>query len=166
MNIASSYTVLAVRRGSSGFCKVECSPRSWRGILVLRKLIGLDGDEEPPLYMTYQPLAASVTPQEASALLALSSPWVILGNNGTRKVWGILEERQWSNSQFQIDLLRHLYICTVSKKPPKTRRYWLLVFNSLHAHSLHAHRSLPRDPSQRFCWEGSLGSHLAQYPCL
>lgn len=40
-----------------------------------------------------------------------------------------------SNSNFQIDLLRHFCICTVSKKPFKTSMYLLLVFVSLHAHS-------------------------------
>lgn len=69
MNIASPHTILAVRRGLSGPCKAEPSARSWRGILVLPKFIGLNGGEERPLHMTYQPAGAPAMPQEASALL-------------------------------------------------------------------------------------------------
>lgn len=156
MNIASSYTVLAVRKGSSGFCKVECSPRSWRGILVLRKLIGLDRREEPALYMTYQPLTASISPQEASAPLVLPSPWAILGNNGTRKVWGILEERQGSNSFKEI--CWDIFISVLSPRnhlKPAGVYSWTWIPSMLIAVWLWI--------IKQFCWEGSLWSHLAQY---
>lgn len=131
MNIASPHTILAVKRGSSGLCKAEPSTRSWKGIPALPKPIGLAGDEDPPythLTSLQLPLPCHWRPLHPLFFPIQEWSWRTMEREESQEYLG--EGR--SNSHFQIELVRHLYVCTVSRKPLKTSRCLLLVFDSLH----------------------------------
>jgi len=131
MNIVSPHTILTVRRGPSGLCDAGHFSRRWKGIPILPKPIGLAGDEDPPCIC---PTSLQLPPLlcHRKPLHPLFFP-VHEKNNG--KSLRNIEGKGVLNRIFQKDLLRHLYICTVSTKPLKTSMYLLLMFDSLHARS-------------------------------